>query len=229
MGGRAVVLAGLLAGVATAGLALVLLALGGPGPVLPEPAASTAPSPSGASTAPSPTPAPSATAAAGATADLGDAAWGIGLPALELRLRTLAGTTIDLADLRGRAVWVVFTATWCPSCRDDASTMNRLLAEYRDRGLAVLAVDVREDPATVQAFASSTDPTYELVLDTDGSTARRWGAVVLPTHLFVDPDGIVRGGAVGTLPDDLVATRIEELLPPASPSATAAPEATPSP
>ena len=46
-------------------------------------------------------------------------AFGIGEPAPPLVLPRLGGGTVDLADYRGKPVWVNFMATWCPSCVDE--------------------------------------------------------------------------------------------------------------
>lgn len=202
------ILAGLAAGIlAAVGIGLLLVAL--VAPPAPEAAVATAPAPSTAtplpslassappSVVPSPTPGP----------------FGIGAPALGLRLPQLGGGTVDLAALRGHPVWVVFTATWCPSCLDDAAAMSSFAARYQASGLVVVAIDVREDEGTVAAFAASSDPLYPIALDADGSTARQWGVLALPTHFFVDADGVVRAGATGSIGRDLMAGSLARILP----------------
>ena len=71
----------------------------------------------------------------------------------------VGGGTIDLANLRGKPVWVNFMGTYCPPCVDEFPLMNGFAARYADDGLVVLAIDVEEEEGIVAAFAeSSTRP-----------------------------------------------------------------------
>lgn len=212
------ILAGVLAGFATTVLVIAAIAVGGPAPVppaaspsdpgtgvLPSPSASATPVPGSPSASPSGEPSP--------TGDPSDAAFRVGQPAPALRLPQLGGGTFDLAALTGRPIWIQFTATWCPSCRDDATAMGSFFQRYGDDGLVVVAIDVREDVTTVAAFATTNGIDHPIALDSDGSVARDWGAIALPTHYFIDATGTIRGGAVGTVGRDLLATRIGAILP----------------
>jgi thiol-disulfide isomerase/thioredoxin len=131
-----------------------------------------------------------------------------------LRLEDIDGVEHDLADLKGRLVLVNFWATWCPPCRREMPSMERLYQQFKERGLTVLAVDVGEDMDTVFAFTGQLDPapTFPLLLDTDSSAAQAWGVKGLPTSFVVDPEGRVIIRAVGgTEFDDAAA--VEQLLP----------------
>jgi thiol-disulfide isomerase/thioredoxin len=135
-------------------------------------------------------------------------------PAPPLRLADIDGVEHDLADLKGRLVLVNFWATWCPPCRREMPSMERLYQQFKERGLTVLAVDVGEDMDTVFAFTGQLDPapTFPLLLDTDSSAAQDWSVKGLPTSFVVDPEGRVIIRAVGgTEFDDAAA--IEQLLP----------------
>ncbi len=56
----------------------------------------------------------------------------------------------------------------------------------------VVAVDVREDEAVVDAFARELAITFPVGLDSDGTAQSDWGAYALPVHFWIDADGIVR-------------------------------------
>jgi thiol-disulfide isomerase/thioredoxin len=116
-----------------------------------------------------------------------------------LRLDDLDERVHDLADLRGRPVLVNFWATWCPPCRREMPSLERLHQQMGGRGLAVLAVDVGEDADTVFAFTGQLDPapSFPLLLDPDAGRLKDWGVKGLPTSFLIDAQGRVVRRAVG--------------------------------
>jgi thiol-disulfide isomerase/thioredoxin len=209
---------GLLAGIMVATVAVALVVAFAPDP---KPADSPAPTIPDGTAVPAGSGATTATPSAEGTGSLpttsspsvGGGPFHVGEPAPTLRLPQLGGGTIDLAVLRGRPVWIEFMASWCPSCQDEFPLMNRYAARYADEGLVVLAIDVREDEGTVAALANELGPIFPMGLDTDGSAESAWGVVALPTHFFVDADGVVRDGAVGGIGPDVMASALETIMP----------------
>jgi cytochrome c biogenesis protein CcmG, thiol:disulfide interchange protein DsbE len=215
MGGKTAIGGGLVAGLITGAIVVGAVVLLTPGPVAPDPAASPPPV-GGASASPSasPTASPSSSPASSpaASPDPG-AAFGVGQPAPPLAVPQLGGGEMALANLRGKPVWVNFMASWCPPCRDELPIMNGLAARYADTGLVVLAIDVREDEAVVDAFIREVNVTFPVGLDTDGTAQSDWGALALPVHYWVDAEGVVRDGALGGIGPDVMAEGLESILP----------------
>jgi len=216
MWARLSIVAGLIAGVATAVLVLGGILAFAPEPI---PVATPAAPPSVAQPSTGASRAPSGTAAAPsgsfATASGGtDALFGIGQPAPGLVVPQVGGGTIDLANLRGQPVWVNFMGTYCPPCVDEFPLMNGFAVRHAEDGLVVIAVDVREEEGVVAAFAEELGATFPLGLDADGSAAERWGAAAaLPVHFWIDAEGIVRDGALGGIGPDIMARGLEAILP----------------
>jgi thiol-disulfide isomerase/thioredoxin len=219
MGGKAAIGGGLVVGLLVgAGIVAGAVALA-PGPVAPTgtpvaavsatPEASLAPSPSAsASSSPSPDPSsavPSATSLA--------EAFGIGEPAPPLTVPQLGGGEISLAALKGKPVWVNFMATWCAPCRDELPVMNGFAARYAETGLVILAIDVREDEAAVDAFISDMKVSFPVGLDGTGGAQADWGAYALPVHFWIDADGIVQDGALGGIGPEAMAKGLQTVLP----------------
>jgi cytochrome c biogenesis protein CcmG, thiol:disulfide interchange protein DsbE len=210
MWARLSIIAGLVVGVAAAGLLL-----GGILAFAPDPAPPPTPAPSStavavspsasASSAPTPTPFPSASVV--------DAPFHIGQPAPALSVPQVGGGTIDLANLRGKPVWVNFMATWCPSCQDEFPLMNGYAARYAPNGLVIVAIDVREDEGAVAAFAEGLGATFPMGLDSDGTAAAAWDAIALPVHFWIDAEGVVRDGALGGIGPDVMAAALGKIMP----------------
>ena len=116
-----------------------------------------------------------------------------------LKLKGLDGTPHDLAQLRGRVVLVNFWATWCPPCRREMPSMERLSQTLKGEAFSVLAVDVGEDADTIDAFTSQFDamPTFPILLDTRSRTRQAWKVAGLPTTFLVDRQGRIVASAIG--------------------------------
>ncbi len=66
----------------------------------------------------------------------------IGKPAPEIEGKDVDGKPVRLADLKGKVVLVDFWATWCPPCVASFATLRQLAHEYKDRGFAILGVNL---------------------------------------------------------------------------------------
>jgi peroxiredoxin len=123
-------------------------------------------------------------------------------PATAGELRHFSGTAADFAaqDLQGRAVrfsayrgkvvLLNFWATWCPPCRKEMPSMERLHRAYRERGLVVLAVSQDEAPLDdVRRFAVSLGLTFPVWHDRDREAARHFSVPGVPTSYLIAHDG----------------------------------------
>jgi thiol-disulfide isomerase/thioredoxin len=120
-------------------------------------------------------------------------------PAPALQLKDLDGRQQDLAQRKGKVVLVNFWATWCPPCRREMPSMERLLQALKGEAFEVLAVDVGEDADTIDAFTSQFDarPTFPILLDTRSHTLQAWKVAGLPTTFLIDRQGRIVASAIG--------------------------------
>ena len=142
-------------------------------------------------------------------------------------LTDLDGNPVRLADLQGRPVWVNFWASWCPPCQEELPVLRAMDAAYRDRGLAIVGVSVQEtSPEDVKAYAETYGLDYTIAFDGRSDVFKAWMGFGLPTHYFLDSEGIIRDRHYGPMTMGQAATIVEGLLAAeASPRASAAPTA----
>ena len=121
-----------------------------------------------------------------------------------------------LSDFRGKVVMLNFWATWCPPCRREMPSMQRLYDKYRERGLVVLAVNQFEDPDLVFEFTGrlSLEPTFPILFDRESRISEQYGVKGLPTTYLLDRQGRIRYRAIGGREFDHpeVEALIEDLL-----------------
>jgi thiol-disulfide isomerase/thioredoxin len=110
----------------------------------------------------------------------------------ELNLPTLDGGRINLADLRGRVVLVNFWAVWCPPCRKEMPSMERLSKLMAGRPFTILASNAGETPEQIRPFLTEVPLTFPILLDQDSARMKAWRVFVLPTSFLVDKQGQIR-------------------------------------
>jgi peroxiredoxin len=127
---------------------------------------------------------------------------GLGVPkqpiaADDFELSSLAGGKVKLSDYRGKVVFLNFWATWCPPCRGEMPSMERLYQKLADRGLEIVAVDLQEPKDTVRKFAADRSLTFTVLLDASGEIGGAWGAQSIPTTYLIDRTGGIIARSVG--------------------------------
>ena len=75
--------------------------------------------------------------------------------------------------------------------------MEWLYRTYRDKGLAVVAVDIRESAKTVRAFTQEMKLSFPALLDMDGSVAYTYSVRPVPATYLIRRDGKILGRAFG--------------------------------
>jgi peroxiredoxin len=127
-------------------------------------------------------------------------------------LRDLDGAPIRLRDFAGKPLWIVFWATWCIPCQDEASAIRAAYRAHQAQDLAVLAVDVQEPAAAVRAFALDRDLDYAIGLDPSAAVKTLYGGWGLPSHFFVGADGVIRDRYLGQMTADLMERHLRAIL-----------------
>lgn len=147
-----------------------------------------------------------------------------GSPAPAYQAPSLAGDTVDLADLRGGVILLNVWATWCAPCVREMPALQRLHEQLAERGLHVVAVSVDapmgvlgvfgQPGGNVQEFVDRFGLTFEILLDPEGRVERSYQVSALPTTFLIDRDGRIRRRVLGAVEWDAAphADMVEQLL-----------------
>jgi len=109
----------------------------------------------------------------------------------------------DDPRFKGKVVLAIVTGTWCPNCHDEAQYLVELDKKYRDKGLAIVALDFEEPEqqgnlARERAFVKQYGVKYTYLIA--GAPSEMWEKVpqavnlnTWPATIFVGRDGLVKG------------------------------------
>jgi peroxiredoxin len=129
------------------------------------------------------------------------------------QLTDLDGHPIRLADLRGKVVWLNFWASWCPPCQSETPLLRAMDERYRDRGLALVGVQVQQTVDDGQRYVSTYGLRYRIGADVAGEVFREYRVFALPTQFFIDANGVIRSIVNGPMTEDSATNMLEALLP----------------
>jgi len=137
----------------------------------------------------------------------------IGRPAAAFTLTTFGGEPVSLEAHRGRVVVMNFWASWCnPACYDEAPVLERGWRAYRERGVAVLGVDIQDTPEAAQKFIRDFSLTFPNAPDPGGKVSIDYGVYGVPETFFIDRHGRIRVKHVGALTDGVFREHVDRLL-----------------
>jgi peroxiredoxin len=104
-------------------------------------------------------------------------------------LKDLGGSKFMLSEQRGKPVLIIFSTTWCPTCRTEIPRYKFFHDAYAGRGLIVVNIDIQEPPDKVSRFAGKYQLPYRVLLDETGFVAEAYQIVGVPTLVLIDQDG----------------------------------------
>lgn len=135
-----------------------------------------------------------------------------------LRLEPVGQVGLEPQALRGQVVLVSFFATWCFPCLADLPVLQRLQAQYGERGFTVVLVGMDLDGARVLApFAEEYRlPFPVLVANAPIREGRSpFGRIsALPTNVLLDRDGRVLLAYAGVARPEALAQAVDRATQP---------------
>ena len=122
----------------------------------------------------------------------------LGQRAPDVELPLLDGETRKLSDHVDKDVVMLdFWASWCGPCRMGMPIMAKLADEFRDRGVVLYAVNLREEPEDVTRALSQDGLDVTVALDAEGEISSQFQVGPIPHMTIVGRDGTIQGVHVG--------------------------------
>lgn len=116
----------------------------------------------------------------------------------------------DAAQLKGKVVYVDFWASWCGPCRKSFPWLKDVDARYGAKGLKVVTINLDRDRAAAKKFLEELKIPFEVIYDSTGALAEKFGVEALPSSYLYGRDGKLRSEHRGFIPAN--APKMDQLI-----------------
>src|SRR5918999_638400 len=131
-------------------------------------------------------------------------------PATSFSIELFNGGKIRLEDLRGKAIFLNFWASWCPPCRAEARDLEAAWQKLKDKNVIFIGVALPDtDPASLELLKEF-NVTYPNGKDESGRIAIDYGVWGIPESFFIDPQGRITYKHVGGIRAAMVTEKLAE-------------------
>jgi thiol-disulfide isomerase/thioredoxin len=145
-----------------------------------------------------------------------------GKPEPQIKLKDLSGNDVNLADYKGKVVFVNFWATWCDPCRVEIPWLIAMQNKYGHKGFTVLGIAMDEEgKSAVAPFldkerfdvdGQKLPMNYPILLGTDEAADKFGGILGYPSSFLISRDGKIITKFQGLKSEDELAKAVESLL-----------------
>jgi|WetSurMetagenome_2_1015567.scaffolds.fasta_scaffold00063_14 peroxiredoxin len=116
----------------------------------------------------------------------------MGKKAPEFTLNNMDGRPVTLSSYKGRAILLVFWASWCPTGSEEFISLNKLYSLFRDSGLVIIGVSTDRSFSAAKAFLSRNPASFQTLHDERLYVSKTlYKAFMIPMTFMIDKNGIV--------------------------------------
>lgn len=125
---------------------------------------------------------------------------GVGDIAPDFQLEDTEGNQVSLSGLRGKVVLINLWATWCPPCREEMPSMEKLYEAMAGEDFVMLAVNAEANGRdVVPEFLQKTPYTFPILYDDKGVVQSLYGVSKFPESFIIRKDGTIAEKIVGPI------------------------------
>jgi peroxiredoxin len=128
--------------------------------------------------------------------------YGVGDQVEDFELPDVNGNVVRFTDVTGPWTLLYFITTWCPYCTAEAPYLeSELVAQFADRGLKLVVIDVKEPAAVARILPERFGWTSPFLIDQSGELSERFAprkeglapeVAIINAHLLLDRNRVVQ-------------------------------------
>lgn len=118
----------------------------------------------------------------------------------DFSLEDTKGNKVTLSALRGKVVMVNFWATWCPPCKEEMPSMERLNKVMGGEDFVMLAINSDDNGReVVPDFLKKNPHDFTVLYDDQLAVKQRYGVYKLPESFIIGKDGKIVEKVAGAI------------------------------
>ncbi|TDM13193.1 thiol-disulfide oxidoreductase ResA [Macrococcus lamae] len=139
----------------------------------------------------------------------------VGDQAPEFQLKTTDGKTVRLSDYKGKGLILNFWGTWCEPCRKEMPALSNNYDQYKDKGVEVLAIHIKNTPQQVDQFFRGLDKEVHIpvAFDNNNEVSDAFGVDPLPTTVVIDKTGKITAVHEGEMSTSTIENYMKSITP----------------
>ena len=110
-----------------------------------------------------------------------------------INLKDVDGKNVSISDFKGNIVFLNFWTTWCPTCRIEMPSMEKLHQKLKNYNFTMVTINLQESASKVKAFFKEFELTFTALLDSTGEVGASFGIRAIPTTYILDKTGRIIG------------------------------------
>jgi len=91
-----------------------------------------------------------------------------------------------------------FWASWCPPCREEMPSMQKMYDTWDKNKFILLAVNVDEGREKAKEFAQKNGYTFPILIDSERKVSKNYEVSGIPTTYLIDEKGRILQRVVGS-------------------------------
>jgi peroxiredoxin len=123
----------------------------------------------------------------------------VGQIAPNFELRDPQDRIFELKDFAGNIVLLNFWATWCAPCRLEMPLLEQYKHEFAEENFVILAINLQESVAEVEAYVEEIGLSFPILLDEDGQVSEQYRIIGYPSTFIIDSTGRIRTIHIGII------------------------------
>lgn len=134
--------------------------------------------------------------------------------ATNFELMDLKGNKINLADFKGKKVYIKYWASWCSICLASLDETNTLAKEDKDfEVITIVSPGFRGEKNTedFKKWFSGLNNTMTVLLDEGGTISSKYGVRGYPTSVIIGSDGVLVKTLLGHKSNDEIKTIFKDV------------------
>jgi thiol-disulfide isomerase/thioredoxin len=104
---------------------------------------------------------------------------------------------INLAELKGKVVYLDFWASWCKPCKASFPWLNEMKQKYTEKGFEVVAINLDKDRKLADEFLKVMDVNFMVAFDESGDSASSYNLKGMPGSYLIGRDGKLYASHIG--------------------------------